>query len=208
MPPRFKAGQVVKFTYRDISATDPNVRFKEVLILHPGWHGKIHALDLKRMTPAEREVMFEVMNPDNRGKPHRIPLVADILRRMDPVEDIKNPVSFYSKFVRPFLRTAGDVYRQYYPRKMTGVIVVRQTKVKGGVINPKPLFHGTTTKSPEKPSAPNKPVSKVSGQPAKKATAARSPKPSAPAKPASPSSPKKSPSRLDMIRAAAKKKDK
>jgi hypothetical protein len=207
MAPRFKAGQVVKFTYRDISMTDPNMRFKEVLVLHPSWQGKVHALDLKRMTPAEREVIFEIMNPENKGKPHRIPLVADILRRMDPVEDIKNPVSFYGKFVKPFLRTAGDVYRQYYPMKMSGVIVVKQTKVQGPVINPKPLFHGTETKAPQKPTAPTATKPKVSGQPAKKASSASPSKSSKPAPTAKSAEPAKKPmSRLDMIRAAAKKK--
>lgn len=203
-PKRFQPGQTVKFTYRDIGE-DAASRFKEVLILHPGWQGRVHAIDLKRLTPAEREVLFEIMAPDAKSKPHKIPLVNDILRRMNPVEDIKNPVSFYAKFVKVFLRDK-DAYRQYYPRKMYGVIVVKQTAVKGGVVNPKPLFHGTESKAPPKPTAPTKPTPKGNSQPAKKATAAKA---AAPAKSAQPAAPAKKPmNRLDMIKAMAAKKKK
>lgn len=199
-PPKFRPGQIVKFTYRDIGL-ETESRFKEVLILHPGWQGRVHAIDLGRLTPAEREVLFEIMAPGAKGKKHNIPLVSDILNRMNPVEDIKNPVSFYAKFVKVFLRNK-DAYRQYYPRKMSGVVVVKQSMVKGGVTNPKPLFHNTETKAPTKPTTPTPVTAKGKGQPAKKATTAKAATPSKAAQPA-----KKPMSRLDLIRQAAKKKD-
>jgi hypothetical protein len=137
----YKAGQILRFTYRPPKPTEnPVDQFKEVLVLHPNWQGKMHAIDLKRLTPAEREVLDAVMDPAQRGKPHRIALVNDILRRMDPLTEIRNPMSFYSKFVKVFLRRA-DAYRTYYSRYMLAVTVAQKSDVKGKVINPKPLFH-------------------------------------------------------------------
>jgi hypothetical protein len=79
-------------------------KFKEVFVLTPLWQNKMHGLDLKRCTPAEREVLEAILDPDLKDKPHRIPLVNDIKRRMDPIELIRNPVVFYTKFVKPFMR--------------------------------------------------------------------------------------------------------
>jgi hypothetical protein len=144
----------LKFTYkglRESTPEDPADNFKEVLVLHPNWQGKMHGIDLKRLTPAEREVLDTIMDPAQRGKTHRIPLVNDILRRMNPVEDIKNPMSFYSKFVKVFLRNK-DAYRTYYPHHMLHVVISKQTSVTGKVINPKPLFH----KVESKPQAPDR----------------------------------------------------
>ena len=141
---------MVKFTYRGLrEGADPVDAFKEVLVLHPNWQGKMHGLDLKRMTPAEKEVLDAVMDPAQKGQKHRLPLVNDILRRMDPVQEIKNPVSFYSKFVKVFIRNK-DVYRTYYPTAMLSVVISKQTSVVGKVVNPKPLFHKVESK-PQQP---------------------------------------------------------
>ena len=133
-------GQIVRFTYHGTN-DQPGEQFKEVLVLHPNWLGKMHGLDLKRMTAAQREVLDAVFHPDPGGAPHRLPLVNDIRRRMNVLEEAKNPVSFYNKFVRVFLRTAGDVYRTYDSARMINPTIVKQTDVRGGVTNPKPLFH-------------------------------------------------------------------
>lgn len=146
-----KPAQVVKFTYRFHTGATPDeilTDHKEVLVLHPNWQGKMHGIDMGRLTMAEREVLQEIFDPSNRGKPHRIPLIEDVLRRMDPIEDIKNPMSFYSKFVKVFLRDK-DAYRTYFPARMLNTIVVEQSKVAGKVTNPKPLFHKVESKKPE-----------------------------------------------------------
>ena len=127
-------------------------RYKEVLVLHPNWRGKMHGIDLKRLTTAEREVLNAILDPETKNKPHRLPLVNDIVRRMDPLEEIKNPQTFYSKFVKVFLKNK-DAYRTYHPNRMLSVTVVQKTNVTGKLINPKPLFHGTKTKQPKEPTA-------------------------------------------------------
>lgn len=150
----FRGGQVLRFTYNSPEEmTNPTDRFKEVLVLHPRWMGKVHGLDLKRLTAAQREVLDAIMRPESKGKQHRLPLVNDILRRMDPIEDVKNPVSFYSKFVNPFLRTAGDCYRTYWPKRMLNVTIVKNTSITGNVVNPRPLFYKVEPKGPTKPEA-------------------------------------------------------
>lgn len=137
----YSPGQTLRFTYNGLREGKlPSDKFKEVLVLHPNWQGKMHGIDLKRLTPAEKKVLDTIMDPAQRGRPQRIPLVRDILKRMDPVEDIKNPVSFYAKFVKVFLRNK-DAYRTYYPTRMYNVTVAQQTHVHGTVVNPKPLFH-------------------------------------------------------------------
>lgn len=136
----FKAGDILRFTYHSENSTLGSSHiYKEVFVLHPNWHSKMHALDMKRMTEAERVVLRTIMNPNAREKTHRIPLINDVLRRMDPPELIKNPVSFYNQFVKPFIRNK-DLYRTYFPEVMVGTQVVDASKVQGNVINPKPLF--------------------------------------------------------------------
>lgn len=156
---RYEPGQILRFTYNH-EATDEDTgdRFKEVLVLHPGWQGKMHAIDLKRLTAAERGVLKAILDPKVRtkvksGKPHRFPLVNDIVKRMNPLEEIKNPVSFYTRFVKVFLRNK-DAYRQYHPHRMINITIVKQTDVTGKITNPNPLFHKVETKKPEAPKSP------------------------------------------------------
>jgi hypothetical protein len=152
----YKAGEIIRFTYNHLpTGIDEHTgdRFKEVLVLHPNWQRKVHAIDLKRLTLAEREVLREVLDPKTResvkaGKRSRIPLVNDIVTRMNPLEEIKNPVSFYSRFVKVFLRNK-DAYRQYHPDRMSNVTVVKESNVTGKVINPNPLFHKVESKQQE-----------------------------------------------------------
>ena len=134
----FNAGAIIRFTYSS-SKTD---RFKEVLVLHPSWNGKCHAIDMKRLTAAEREVLAVIMDPTMRGKRHHLPLVNDILTRMDPTVLIRNPTSFYNQFVKEFLKNK-DAYRTYYPRKMTGIQKIKASKIAAAPgIGNKPLFGG------------------------------------------------------------------
>ncbi len=164
MNQRFEAGQFITFTYnppaRDLrkrpglqtaQSLQPVVHDsqKSVFILHPLWHNEVHAIDLKRLTPAEVQVIHAVMDPKVKaavdagqwpveGAPP-YPLVRDILRRGNPVEDIKNPMAFYTMFVKPFLRDK-DAYRKYKTQYMFGVKVIQESQVQGHVTNPKPLF--------------------------------------------------------------------
>ena len=164
-------GQVVRFSYtHDPAGVDEDTgdRFKEVLILNPNWQGKVHCIDLKRLTTAEREVLDAILSPEQAAaaksgsKPHRFPLVNDILKRMVPLEEIKNPVSFYSRFVKVFLRNK-DAYRTYYSVRMSAITVVQKSEVHGGVTNPKPLFHAVESK----PTEPTKPTTPTTGEPPK-----------------------------------------
>ena len=156
MNQKFKAGQIVNFMYQSSEATME----KEILILHPGWMRMVHAIDLKRITAAEREVLIEIMRPPSQdGKRHRIPLVNDIRRRMDVLHEIKNPMGFYARFVKVFLRTAGDCYRTYRPEKMSSIQVVRKSNMLGQQYNPKPLF---------KPVEPTKPIETIPTEPKRK----------------------------------------
>jgi len=132
-PNKFLQGQPQTFS-------DPN---KQIMVLNPNWNNKCHGIDLKRITPAQVEVLKLIMDPATRNDPaksSKYPLVQDILRRMDPVEVIKNPVSFYAMMVKPFLGSA-DAYRQYWPDRMYNLKTIDDSKVSGAVTNPKPLFH-------------------------------------------------------------------
>lgn len=138
---QLEAGSFIRFTYKGVNTEDP---FKEVLVLNPSWNGKMQAIDVKRLTPAEAEVLRAVMDPETKKRQHRIPMVNDILRRMDPVELATNPVAFYQRFVKPFIH-GKDVYRTYWPQRMSAVQTIKNTEVTGHVQNPmgswrKPLF--------------------------------------------------------------------
>lgn len=138
---QFEGGQFIRFTYTAPGTSDS---YKEAFVLNPSWNGKVQALDLKRMTPAEADVVRAIMDPQNKGKQHRIPLVNDVFRRMDPIELISNPIGFYQRFVKPFIH-GKDVYRQYWPSRMSGIQVIKQSEAVAHVQNPmgamrKPLF--------------------------------------------------------------------
>lgn len=137
---RFQAGQFIRFNYRGFQTVEPD---KEVMVLHPNWRNQLHGIDLKRLTPAQVDVLHQIMDPETKTKGSRVSLVNDILRRMDPVEEIKNPLTFYVKMVKPFLRGA-DAYRRYNVPQMSNVTVLRESKVSGGVTNPAPLFKKMT----------------------------------------------------------------
>ena len=152
-------GQFVSFTYTPPAVRAPRARggiqpppsdpHKQIMVLNPNWQGKVHSLDLKRITPAEVQVLKAVMDPENKRTfdqtgqlPEGAPeysLVLDVFRRMDPVQLIRNPIAFYAQFVKPFMRDK-DAYRQYWPQFMSGLTVITETQVRGGTFNPKPLF--------------------------------------------------------------------
>ena len=132
----FEAGSTIRFTYTGSQSRD---KFKEVFVIHPHWEGKVHALDLKLMTDAEREVLTTVMDPKMKGKTHRIPLITDILTRMDPTELIRSPVSFYNQFVKQFIK-GKNVYRTYHLTKMTAIQKINASKVTTAPNGAKPLF--------------------------------------------------------------------
>lgn len=146
--PRYQIGDFIKFHYTHAGHKrtraigdlhDPN---KEVWVLNPLWSGKLHAIDCARITPAERDVLRQIMDPKVRSgeTPAKYPLVRDVLSRMDPIEDIKNPSSFYTRFVKPFM-AQKDCYRQYFPQLMSGIQVVEPSSSGGPIVtNPNPLF--------------------------------------------------------------------
>ncbi len=80
----------------------PSDKNKEVFVLHANWKGKIQALDTKRLTPAQVQVLHAVMDPEVKAKVDagqwpidgvpQYPLIRDTLRRVDPPELIKNPI--------------------------------------------------------------------------------------------------------------------
>jgi hypothetical protein len=206
-------GVIVRFSYShppEYVDEGTGERHKEVLVLHNNWHGRVHALDLKRMTTAQREVLHAILDEKTiadvkSGKRHRLPLVNDIIRRLEnPLEVMKNPVMFYTRFVSVFLRTAGDCYRMYHPKHMSLVTVVKNTDVRGKVINPTPMFGQKNVFAPSEP----KKAEPIQGPPTPKdgldaikarAQAKKEPAPK-PAKPVN---------RLDVIRQRVQqKKDK
>jgi hypothetical protein len=141
--------QVPVMVQTKVAPPPPSDANKEVFILHPNWNGKMHAIDLGRVTPAEIQVLHAIMDPNVKsqvdagvwpveGVPN-YPLVRDILRRMDPVQLINNPLAFYQMMVKPFIRNK-DCYRQYWPQFVLGLQVIAETHVNGPMINPKPLF--------------------------------------------------------------------
>lgn len=138
----YEAGTMIRFTYTAPTAEE---RYRDIFVLNPTYQGKMHGLDLKRMTPAQVQVLEAIFDPEYQSgkKRHQFSLVNDILRRMDPSTEIKNPLVFYRRFVLPFMRTAGDVYRTFYPNYMSGVQVIKKSTMEGHQVSPmsgKPLF--------------------------------------------------------------------
>lgn len=146
---RFGAGQFISFRYPP-SPTAPGhtgPSKQEVLVLNPSYNGLMHAIDLMMLTAAERAVAHAIVDPEQRGKYMRIPLVQNAIRRMaprDPAEVLRSaPMVFYAEFVKPFLM-GKDAYRTYRPQLMLNVKMVNAPPGSGGgAANPKPLFKAT-----------------------------------------------------------------
>lgn len=153
---KFQAGQIIRFTYKHQAVDDATgEKFKEILVLHPYWHNKVHGIDLKRLSPAERKVLEIVMDPKQNRRPSRIPLINNIMRRMDPALLVKNPVAFYAQFVKPFLN-GKDAYRTYIPHNMSTVTIQKNVEISTGRPPPpeKPLFGAKPAAEPaEEPKA-------------------------------------------------------
>lgn len=149
----FRAGQTIRFTYRHHTGAhpdEPKDNYKEIFVLHPSWQGKMQGIDMKRLTSAEREVLTSAFDPQIQadfaeGKQHRLSLVNDILRRMDPSYEIGQPASFYMKFVKPFIR-GKDVYRTFFPRRMWNITIEGQG-LAAPVKNQNPLFKKIVSKA-------------------------------------------------------------
>lgn len=153
---KFKPGQMIRFTYTHQSRDEQTgEKFKEILVLHPFWNNKVHGIDLKKLSPAERKVLELVLDPEQKDVPSRIPLVNNIKKRMDPIEEIQNPTAFYTKFVRPFLN-GKDAYRTYVPHNMSMVTVLKDFSIATGK---KPVENPLFGKKPgeHKPNDPNQP---------------------------------------------------
>ncbi len=177
MNPKFEAGSFVSFVYNPPAPPEkrayvkmvlgpagkpqpvqvqpkkpeaPKDHNKEILVLHPNWHNKIHGIDLKRITPAESQVLHSIMDPKVKSAVDagqwpidnvpNYPLIRDILRRLDPVELIKNPIALYQQLIKPFIRNK-DCYRTYWPNYAFSLKVIKETNVQGHMTNPAPLFH-------------------------------------------------------------------
>lgn len=122
---------------------------KEVFVLHPNFRNQMHAIDMKRLTPAEGQIVKAFMDPAVKAavdagqwpvpNAPNYSLLRDILRRTDPTELIKQPMAFYAQLVKPFIRQS-DAYRRYDPRFISNVRVVQESKVVGHVTNAAPLF--------------------------------------------------------------------
>jgi hypothetical protein len=140
-PKEYNPGDIIRFTYEHQTVDkQTGGKFKEVLVLNPWWHNKLHGIDLQRLSPAERKVLEFLLDPEKENTPSRIPLINSIRKRMKPLKDIQNPQMFYTKFVKPFLNKK-DAYRQYIPKLMKNPTKIRDAKISTGKAPVKdPLF--------------------------------------------------------------------
>jgi hypothetical protein len=161
----FRTGSVYTFIYNHpVKDAGSGGRNKEVLILHPHWNNRVHALDLGRLNPAEREVLQAILEPYDPNIPHRLPLVNSIRSRLDARKLILTPKSFYDNFLKLFLR-GKDAYRQYDRNLMSGLKLVKNRDLTGKTLVKNPLFKKPNPGDPKTPESPKPPKP---GSPAEK----------------------------------------
>jgi hypothetical protein len=158
---RLEPGMMIRFTYKHYSVDDQTGdKFKEVLVLNPKFNNKVHAIDLKRVSPAERWVLEQLIDPKQKNIPSRHPFVNSIKRRIgDFHQSVKNPTTFYSLFVKPFLKDK-DAYRTYFPERMINPSEIKGETIGGKKINKNPMGGG-----PKPPPAPMTPRVAAMGKP-------------------------------------------
>jgi hypothetical protein len=121
----------------------------------------VHGIDLGKLSPAERKVLELVLDPKQKNVQSKIPLVNNIRKRMDPTTAIHDPLSFYARFVKPFLN-GKDAYRMYAPRLMSAVTIMHDFSIATGKrINQNPLFGPKPTQATTPVASPTKGMSPI-----------------------------------------------
>ena len=160
-PAQYAPGDIIRFTYKhqsvDDQTGDPN---KEVLVLSFGYQNKLHGVDLKRLAPRERKILEFLLDPEMKNAQSNIALVNMIRKRMNPIEEIGNPMTFYANFIKKFLN-GKDAYRVYIPKLMSGVSKIKNAKIgTGKKPTDKPLF-GQVPNPVVKTGAPPAPLTAI-----------------------------------------------
>lgn len=160
-PKQYTPGDIIRFTYKHQSVDDQTGdTSKEVLVLNPWWHNKLHGIDLKRLAPRERKILEFLLDPEMKNAQSNIALVNMIRKRMDPIAEIGNPMTFYTKFVKPFLNKK-DAYRQYIPKLMSGVTKIKNAKIGTGKAPVKDPLFGKVPSPVVKTAEPPKPLTAI-----------------------------------------------
>jgi hypothetical protein len=137
---KFSPGEFVRFTYNHQAVDDQTgSKFKEVLILNPSWQNKVHGVDLKRLNPLQREIIEFLLDPKNDNVQSRIAKVNEVRKNIDPIEEIGNPMIFYTRFLKPFLGKT-DAYRQYIEKLITNRVTIKEAPSRPNRPHREPLF--------------------------------------------------------------------
>ena len=124
---KIKSGQVITFKYTGDSVTDRN---PVVLVLHPNYHGKLHALNLKNLNKQEEKKLWKIT---------KVVLVETFDRALkvnDPLvianNGIESPLGFYNKLKNLVKKT--DCYRTYH-MKNVGSLKFQNCSYEGRDVN-------------------------------------------------------------------------
>jgi len=118
---KLTAGQIVRFNYTGKTST---VKRPLVLILHPRFRGKMHAISLDNISDAILLKLREIVQETTQQR------IAKLTRLRLPLlkSDIKDPQRFYDNRLKPFIRTFFNSdqspYRTYLIGGMTNLRVI------------------------------------------------------------------------------------
>lgn len=121
-------GQIISFKHEGKRVTDPN---PHVLILNPNWAGKLHGLNLNRLSEnAIKKLTDKFKKPSGfKGMLLKIPGIKKLVDYADPL----NGNEFYTNVVKadPELKKA---YRTYLLNKVNGANVIGVLKTATNVL--------------------------------------------------------------------------
>lgn len=104
---KVQSGQIVRFNYKGEHST---VKRPLVLVLHPRWHNKMHAISLDYISDT---VLLKLRNIVQETVQQRIKQLTS-LRLPLLKADIKDPQRFYNSRLKPFIKTFFDANQSPY----------------------------------------------------------------------------------------------
>lgn len=118
---KLEAGMIVRFNYKGEYA---HVKRPLVLVLNPRWKNKLHAVSLDFISDAVLLKLRKIVQETIKQK------IKQLTRLRLPLlkPDIKEPLTFYNRQLRPFIRTYFEAnetpYRQYIVQNITNLRLI------------------------------------------------------------------------------------
>lgn len=125
-------GDLIIFNYSPVTTNVTGTNPRKVLVLHPNYQGKMHALKWDFLTASQQNMIRMLLDPSFaeekkqslvRQDPRSVQ-IFDAITQGEVTEDIRDPAQFYDKVIKQLIghlkgQKQRDPYRQYLVGQIT-----------------------------------------------------------------------------------------